>query len=273
MADDRTILLEVATRGPRWLGRGPLGLVGVLRLLLITALLGAWELGSWEGFIDPFFFSSPSRIYEVLEGQFSSGRIWPHMEATAREAILGLILGFAFGSILAWISVQTRIIGEIIEPIMLLFNAIPRVVLAPILIMWFGLGQNSKIASAFVLVFVVIFFAVYTGLKEVPHDLVNRVRMLGGGRKALLTEVYIPSVLVWVFSSLRVTVGFAFTGAVVAEFIASSEGLGYLLNLSQGTFNSSLMMATVVLIMAMIMIMFIVLQRLEDYLLRWKRAQ
>jgi NitT/TauT family transport system permease protein len=275
MADERVLIgAPPAVGPPRSLWRfSPVSPIGLLRLAVLAGVLGLWELGYRTGQIDPFFFSSPSLIWKVLVIQFETGRIWPHLEATAREALIGLMLGFLFGSLVAWIAFQAKIIGQIIEPFMLLMNSVPRIVLAPIFIMWFGIGADSKIAAAFVLVFVVIFFAVYTGLKEVPNDLINRVRVLGGGRVAVLREVYVPSVLTWVFSSLRVTVGFAFTGAVVAEFIASTRGLGYLLNFAQGSFNSSLMMATVALIMGMIMLLFIVLQRVEDHLMRWKRVR
>jgi NitT/TauT family transport system permease protein len=246
--------------------------IALARLALLAGLLGLWELGYRQGWVDPFFFSAPSLIWDTLVTLFESGRIWPHMEATAREALVGLVLGFAAGITLGFLAGLKGVVGELLEPVMLLLNSVPRIVLAPIFILWLGIGPNSKIASAFFLVFVVIFSAVYTGLREVPPSLVARVRVLGGGRWALLTQVYLPSVLTWIFSSLRITVGFAFTGAVVAEVIASTEGLGYLLNLAQNTFNASLMMATVVIIMAMIMLLFAILGRLESHLMRWKRA-
>jgi NitT/TauT family transport system permease protein len=246
--------------------------IALLRIALLAGLLGLWEWGYRSGRVDPFYFSAPSLIWDALATLFESGRIWPHIETTAREALIGLVLGFAAGVALGFLAGLKGPVGELLEPLMLLLNSVPRIVLAPIFILWLGIGPNSKIASAFFLVFVVIFFAVYTGLREVPASLVQRVRVLGGGRWALLTQVYIPSVLTWIFSSLRITVGFAFTGAVVAEVIASTEGLGYLLNLAQSTFNASLMMATVAIIMAMIMLIFAVLGRLESWLMRWKRA-
>ena len=265
----RRSAVRTAGAGLRRAGLRPIAL---LRLALLGGLLGLWELGYRQGWVDPFFFSAPSLIWDTLVSLFESGRIWPHMEATAREALIGLVLGFAAGIVLGFLAGLKGAVGELLEPVMLLLNSVPRIVLAPIFILWLGIGPNSKIASAFFLVFVVIFFAVYTGLREVPPSLVARVRVLGGGRWALLTQVYLPSVLTWIFSSLRITVGFAFTGAVVAEVIASTEGLGYLLNLAQNTFNASLMMATVAIIMAMIMLLFALLQRVENHLMRWKRA-
>jgi NitT/TauT family transport system permease protein len=259
---------EAAAR-PRRL-RLPVRPVALLRVALLAGLLGLWELGYRTGRVDPYFFSAPSLIWDVLFELVRSGRIWPHVRATATEALLGLTFGFLAGAALGWIVSQSRLLRELVEPVMLLLNAVPRIVLVPLFIMWLGIGPNSKVAASFFLVFVVIFFAVSAGLREVPASLVARVRVLGGGRWTLFSQVYLPSVLVWVFSGLRVTVGFAFTGAVVAEFIASTEGLGYLLNFAQNSANASLMMATVAVIMLMIMAIFAVLERVERYLMRWK---
>lgn len=249
--------------------RGP-ELVMVVRLALLVGLLGSWEVGYRTGHVDPFSFSSPSLIWHRLEKLFRTGSIWPHVEATGRESVIGLALGFVAGVVLGFVAGLNRFVGKLLEPVMLLLNSVPRIVLAPMFILWFGIGESSKVASAFFLVFVVIFFAVATGLREVPPNYVALVRVLGGGRRALIREVYVPSVLTWVFSSLRITVGFAFTGAVVAEVISSTEGLGYLLNQAQSSFDSSLMMATVVVIMVMIMLIFAVLGRIEARLMRWK---
>ena len=248
------------------------GAVIAVRVGLLVGLLGLWELGYRTGHVDPFSFSSPSLIWERLLKMFRSGTIWPHIKATGRESVIGLALGFVAGVGLGFLAGLNRFVGQVLEPVMLLLNSVPRIVLAPMFILWFGIGEKSKIASAFFLVFVVIFFAVTTGLREVPPNLLARVRVLGGGRRALVTEVYIPSVLTWIFSSLRITVGFAFTGAVVAEVISSTQGLGYLLNQAQSSFDSSLMMATVVVIMVMIMLIFAVLGRIEAHLMRWKRS-
>lgn len=243
----------------------------LIRLVTGAAFLGLWELGYRTGFVDPFFFSSPSLIANVLYEQFASGAIWKHLIVTVQEAVMGLLLGFGAGAVLGWLAAQSRRIGELIEPVMMLLNSVPRIVVAPLFIMWFGIGLGSKIALAFFLVFVVMFFSVYAALKEVDRALVERILVLGGTRRDLLREVYVPSVLVWVFSSLRITVGFAFTGAVVGEFIASSKGLGYLLNFAQNSYNASLMMSTVFLIMVVIALLFVGLARLEKRAMVWKQ--
>lgn len=243
----------------------------VARMIAVVALLAAWEAAFQAKLLDPFFFSAPSLVARVLYQQFATGAIYKHLEITIEEALAGLVLGFVAGAILGWLAAQRGLLAELIEPAMMLLNSVPRIVVAPIFILWFGIGINSKIALSFFLVFVVIFFAVYSGLHEVDRALVERVLVLGGSKRDLLREVYVPSVMAWVFSSLRVTVGFAFTGAVVGEFVASSRGLGYLLNFAQNSYNSALMMATVVLIMAIIILLFVGLSRVERRAMAWKQ--
>ncbi len=186
-----------------------------LRLAVAGLMIIGWEAAVRVGLIDPFFFSSPSAIMGVLVQQFGRGTIWKHLLATFQEAALGLLLGFLAGAVLAWIAARSELIADLVEPVLLLLNAVPRIVLAPMFVMWLGLGINSKVAVSFFLVFVVIFFAVYSGIREVDHSLVERMVVLGGSWWDMLREVYIPSVASWVFSSLRVAVGFAFTGAIV----------------------------------------------------------
>lgn len=263
-----SVPVEAAPRRRRW--ALPIGRRGLSRLLLVTGLLAAWELGVRNGAIDPFFFSSPSGIAEMLGRQFGSGSIYKHLSATLQEALWGLLLGFVGGAAIAWLATRSEVIADLVDPLLLLLNSVPRIVLAPIFVMWLGIGINSKIAVSFFLVFVVIFFAVASGIREVDPILIERIVVLGGSPRDLLLEVYIPSVLSWVFSSLRVAVGFAFTGAIVGEFVGASAGLGYLMNFAQGSQNAALMMATVVVIMVVIAVLFAALERVEQRLMAWK---
>jgi NitT/TauT family transport system permease protein len=185
-------------------------------------------------------------------------------------ALAGLVLGILAGVALGVTAALVPIVAELLEPVMTLLNAIPRVILAPLFVIWLGIGIGSKIALAFVLVAVLIFFTVFSGIRQVDRRLVERIVTLGGSRVALIRHVYLPSVAAWVLSSLKVAVGFAFTGAVVGEFVAASRGLGYLLSFAQSTFNSALMMALVLLIMVVVLLIFSIAGRLERYLLRWQ---
>jgi NitT/TauT family transport system permease protein len=183
---------------------------------------------------------------------------------------VGLAIGLALGIGLGFAAALMPWVADVLEPIMMLLNAIPRVILAPLFVIWLGIEISSKIALAVVLVAVLIFFAVYNGIKDVNQLLVDRVRTLGGGRLVLLREVYIPSVTAWVLGSLKVAVGFAFTGACVGEFVAATRGLGYLLQFAQSTYNAALTMALIFLIMAFVLILFFCAEAVEHRLLRWR---
>jgi NitT/TauT family transport system permease protein len=240
------------------------------QLIAFGILLVVWEAAGQAGKLNPLYAPSPSLIGEALIQLFGSGEIWPHLEATFTAALGGLALGIAVGIMLGVLAALLPIIAELLEPVMTLLNAIPRVILAPLFVIWLGIGIGSKVALAFVLVAVLIFFTVFTGIRQVDRRLVERVITLGGGRAALIRHVYLPSVTAWILGSLKVAVGFAFTGAVVGEFVAATRGLGYLLSFAQSTFNSALMLALVLLIMVVVLFIFAVSGRLERYLLRWQ---
>ena len=244
----------------------------VRQTLAILVLLALWETLGRADVIDPFYAPPPSVIGVALWQVFADGSIWPHLVATLTAAMVGLFAGLLIGSVLGFAAALIRPVADLLEPIMILLNAIPRVILAPIFIIWFGIGLGSKIAISLVLVAVLMFFAVYSGIREVDVRLVERIRTLGGGRAALLREVYVPSVTAWIMGNLKVAVGFAFTGAVVGEFVASSRGLGYLLSFAQSQFNAALTLALVLLIMAFVLVLFGLAGRLERWLLAYRYA-
>jgi NitT/TauT family transport system permease protein len=248
----------------------PLKYVWARQLLALAVALTLWEAAGWAGWLNPLYLPAPSRIGAALVELFSQGSIWPHLEATFAAAIGGLVLGIAVGVLLGSAAALVKPIAELLEPVMMMLNAVPRVVLAPLCVIWFGIDLGSKIALAFVLVAVLIFFTVYTGIKQVDRRLVERVRTLGGGRWTILREVYLPFVTAWIMGNLKVAVGFAFTGALVGEFVGASRGLGYLLSFAQSTYNAALMMAIVLLIMAFVLVIFAAAGRLENHLLRWR---
>jgi len=239
------------------------------QIAAFAVLLAIWEAIGRAGMLNPLFMPSPSQIGGALSDLFASGRIWPHLEATFGAALGGLVLGIVVGVSLGVLAALIPLVAELLEPVMTLLNAIPRVILAPLFVIWLGIGLASKVALAFILVAVLIFFTVFTGIRQVDRKLVERVITLGGDRAALVRHVYLPAVAAWILGSMKVAVGFAFTGAVVGEFVAASRGLGYLLSFAQSTYNAALMMALVFLIMVVVLIIFAVSGWLEKYLLRW----
>jgi NitT/TauT family transport system permease protein len=251
----------------RWLSTA-----AVRRSLALLVLLIAWEALSRLGVLNPFYAPAPSAVAAVLGSLFADGQIWTHLDATFTAALAGLAAGLVLGIALGFAAALMPLLAELLEPVMILLNAIPRVILAPLFVIWLGIELASKVALALILVAVLVFFAVYSGIKEVDQRLVERVRTLGGGRRVLIREVYVPSVSAWVLGNLKVAVGFAFTGAVVGEFVASSRGLGYLLQFAQSTYNASLTIALIVLIMGFVLILFAAAERLERRVLRWRYA-
>jgi NitT/TauT family transport system permease protein len=250
--------------------KGRFNTPAVRRTVATVVFLALWEGLSLLGWLNPFYAPAPTAVAKVLVSIFADAQIWPHLEATFSAALLGLLGGLLVGIVLGFAAALVPLLAELLEPLMMLLNAIPRVILAPLFVIWLGIDLGSKIALALILVAVLVFFAVYSGIKEVDQRLVERVRTLGGGRQVLIREVYVPSVTAWVMSNLKVAVGFAFTGAVVGEFVASSRGLGYLLQFAQSTYNVSLTIALILLIMVFVLILFALAGRLERRLLRWR---
>jgi NitT/TauT family transport system permease protein len=239
------------------------------RLAAFALLLAVWEAASRADLLNPLYMPSPSRIWWALVDLFGDGRIWPHLEATFSAALGGLALGILVGVLLGVAAALVPFIAELLEPVMSVLNAIPRVILAPLFVIWLGVGLASKVALSFILVAVLIFFTVFTGIRQVDRRLVERVITLGGDRRALVRHVYLPSVAAWVLGNLKIAVGFAFTGACVGEFVAATHGLGYLLSFAQSTYNAALMFALILLILVVVLLIFSIAGRLERYLLRW----
>ena len=250
--------------------KGPGDHLWLRRFLSLLILTAVWEVLSRIGIIDAFYAPAPSEILRVVFSLFAEGTILNHLEATFAAALSGLVIGLALGIVLGFAAALVPLIADVLEPLMMLLNAIPRVILAPLFVIWLGIELPSKIALAVVLVAVLIFFAVYSGIKDVNQLLVERVWTLGGGRMILLREVYIPSVTAWVLGSLKVAVGFAFTGAVVGEFVAATRGLGYLLQFAQSTYNAALTIGLIFLIMAFVLVLFVGAEAIEHRLLRWR---
>ncbi len=248
--------------------RGP----ALRRLLAGFLLMALWEVAVARDWLDPFYLPPPSRIAVTLGELFARPVFYEHLLATFTAALAGLGLGLLIGAVLGLLAALVRPVAELLEPVMVLLNAIPRVILAPLFVIWFGIGLGSKVALAVVLVAVLVFFAVHAGVRDVDPRLVERVVTLGGGRWAVVREVYLPSVTAWVMGNLRVAVGFAFTGAVVGEFVASSRGLGYLLSFAQSTYNAAQVVALVLLVAAVVLLLFALAGALERRLLRWRHG-
>ena len=176
--------------------------------------------------LPPFFFSTPTDVAARIVKWFVEGTIWKHLWITLVEAVLAFVIGSVAGVLVGFWFARQPLIAAVFDPYVKMANALPRVVLAPIFALWFGLGISSKVALGFTLVFFIVFFNVYQGVKEVSPTVLANARMLGMSERQLMRHVYWPSALSWMFSSLHTSVGFAVVGAVVGEYLGSAAGLG-----------------------------------------------
>ena len=227
------------------------------RILLLAGFLLLWELGVRRGWMDRFFVSQPRLLLRQTWVWVGSGYIFRHLWVTMEEMLLGFFAGTLLGVLLGFLFAFMPKVARVFDPLMVLLNALPRVVLAPLFVLWFGLGLLSKVVMAVSLVFFVVFFSTYTGLREVDRDIVNNARILGGLRRRLIQHVYIPSAMTWIFSSLRTSVGFALIGAIVGEYLGASEGMGWVI-------------AGLIVLMAVVALMDFGLKRLEKHFSHWK---
>jgi NitT/TauT family transport system permease protein len=246
-----------------------------LQILVAVVCVGGWYVFSTypvggHVLLPPFFFSTPLDVVSQIVTWFASGIIWKHLWVTLEESMLAFVLGSAGGILVGfWFARQPRT-AAVFDPYVKMANALPRVVLAPIFTLWFGLGIWSKVALGITLVFFIVFFNVYQGVREVSPVVLANARMLGAGRKQLLRTVYLPSATSWVFASLHNSVGLAFVGAVVGEYLGSARGIGYLILQAEGTFDVNTVFAGIVVLTAFALVLDAIVGKVETHLMKWQ---
>ncbi len=244
--------------------------IGVgLGLLLIWHLVSTYPLLGDVKTVQ-FFFSTPLDVIARIWKLFATGVIWKHLGITLTETMLAFVIGSGAGIVVGfWFARQPRV-AAVFDPYVKMANALPRVVLAPIFMLWFGLGIWSKVALGFTLVFFIVFFNVYQGVKEVSPVVLANARMLGMNERQLLRHVYWPSALSWMFSSLHTSIGFALVGAVVGEYLGSAAGLGYLIHEAEGTFDITGVYAGMVVLSLFVILIDYGVTLVEGRLLAWR---
>jgi NitT/TauT family transport system permease protein len=240
------------------------------QLAVLAGGVAAWQVVAQRGWIDPFFFSRPSAIGARIADWFATGSIYPHLWTTALETVLAFLAGAALGVAFGFAFARSRTLSGIFDPYVKIANALPRVVLAPIFTLWFGLGILSKVAFGVTLVFFIVFFNTYQGIREVDANLLNNARMLGATPRDLVRHVLLPSALVWILSSLHTSVGLALVGAVVGEYLGSARGLGYVIAQAEGTFDTTGVFAGMTVLAAFTLVIDLAVTAVERRLLAWK---
>jgi NitT/TauT family transport system permease protein len=261
----------------------------IWQVLVLLVFFAIWHYATR----DPkaaFFFGEPIKVmiriwrwFTVGGGSLEVGmgdstwftlnfpaEIYPHLLVTLTETLLAFAIGTALGlAVGLWLALSP-VTSAILDPYIKAANSMPRVILAPIFAMWFGLGIWSKVALAVTLVFFIVFFNVYQGVKEVSPVVLANARMLGANQRQLLRQVYLPSATSWVFSSLHTSVGLAFVGAIVGEYLGSARGVGYLILQAEGTFDINTVFAGIVVLTAFALVLDGLVGVIEKRLMKWQ---
>ena len=273
----------------------------LLQVLVAVLVVGFWHVGSTVplggGYLLPkFFFSTPADVGLRVWKLFAEGTtqivgcsepidlshllntsdpcfgktVWQHLLITLTEGMLAFIIGALAGVALGFWLARNRLLSAVFEPYIKMLNALPRVVLAPIFMLWLGLGIWSKVALGVTLVFFIVFFNVYQGVREVSGVILANARMLGMSERQLMRHVYWPSALSWMFSSLHTSVGFAVVGAVVGEYLGSAAGLGYLIQQAEGVFDVAGVFAGMFVLSVFVILIDMAVTLVENRLLVWR---
>jgi NitT/TauT family transport system permease protein len=258
-------------------------LVFVLRIALGLFIVGSWEFttrlncfgpDSGTCLVDPFFFGQPSGIWSQLvtwvQKGTAQGPLWEQIAVTLEETVIGFAIGVVLGIIFGVALGRNRLLSDVFGPYIKAMNAMPRVVLGSIFTIALGLEMPSKVALAVVLVFFVVFFNAFQGVREVDRDLLANARILGASPSQLSRHVILPSALSWILASLHTSFGFALVGAIVGEYLGARKGIGLMIATAQGTFNANGVFAAMVILAIVALIAEAFIVRLEDLLIKWR---
>jgi NitT/TauT family transport system permease protein len=208
------------------------------RLAVLAVILAGAEIGVRTGFLNELFFSSPSEVFKALLTQWSNGSFLPDVGITVLETLLGLVSGSLLGMAIGLLLPQLRLVSHVFEPFLMVLNGIPVIVIAPLFILWLGLGMLSKIGISVYIVFFAMFIPVYTASLRLDTTFVDALRVMGASRSQIFWKVIVPSSLPSVYTGLKIGSGLALIGAVIGEFVASRAGLGHMILYASGTLDT-----------------------------------
>lgn len=251
---------------PTWVG------VYAARLALLIAILGAWEWASGR-LVPVFYASKPSLIARSLWYWVRDGSLFFHMGVTALEAVLGFVIGGMLGMAVGIAFGRSRRLAQLLDPFITTFYSLPKVALAPLFILWLGIGLEMKVALTAAIVFFLVFLNTYTGVRNVSRELESILYLMGASERDVLAKVVLPSAVTWVFAGLRISVPYALIGAIVGELMASNQGLGSLLVLAQGQLDTAGVFAALAAIMVLAIGMNLIVKAAEARVTPWKAVE
>jgi NitT/TauT family transport system permease protein len=243
--------------------------VTIIRVVIIGGFLLLWEIASGR-WIEPFLISSPSRILSSLFTGFTSGDLIQHTWVTFQEIAIGFPAGAISGIALGYWFGRSRLLAEIFEPIIIALNGIPRTAVAPLFIVWLGIGLWSKVGVVFLLTFFLNFFNTYTGMRQMDREYIDLARLMGVKGWKLTFKVIFPAISPYVFTGIRTSIPFAVIGAIVGEFVAATEGVGFFIRMSAGIFKTADVFVGIIILMIMVIVMDRIAEMIEKRALRWQ---
>ena len=243
--------------------------VGITQMILGGAILAAWQA---YGIRDPLFLSYPTAIFGRLTTWVTDGSLWFHLLFTVEAMVLGFIAGSSTGIFAGFILGRNLFWADVLDVYITSVNSLPKIALAPLLVLWFGIGLLPKVVLAAVIVFFFVFINTYTGVREVDPDLIDMVRLMGAGKSQIVKKVVFPHALTWIFAGLKLAAPYALIGAVMGEIIASNRGIGYLISGSANKFDTAGTFAGLLVLLIICSLMNMMIARLERRWTGWKKA-
>lgn len=250
-------------------------LITTCQVALLVAILLLWERASGprrdpNTWIDEFYVSKPSAIWQTLRSWVDRGLLWDAIKVTLQNTVLGFVIGAGLGLIVGFVLGVNQFLASVLQPFLTAVYSIPRLALVPLFILWFGIGMGSKLALVASVVFFLVFYSTYAGVKDVDHELIDKLRLMRANRWQVHTKATLPSAMTFIIAGLGVSGPYALVVAVTAEMFSSNRGMGYLLVRSSGQFNTAGVFAAIFVMMLMGVALMGSIQLLERWLLRWK---
>lgn len=246
--------------------------IWLARALLLIGIVSLWQFSAGR-LVSDFFIGRPSEIAETLYIWAASGKLFFHAGITSIEALLGFLLGSAIGMTFGVVLGRAQTLADVLDPFIMMFYSLPKIALAPMFILWFGIGIDMKIYLTATIVFFLVFLNTYSGVRAVSREQIAIMRLMGASESDILRKVVIPSAITWVFNGLRLSVPYALIGAIVGELIASNKGLGYLLADASGQFDTSGMFAALIAIMMLALLLNFAVKWFEKRAMPWKTVE
>lgn len=242
------------------------------RIVLVLGLLGAWQLASGR-WVNPLFISSPADVAQRLEALATSGKLVYHASYTAFHALAGFALGALAGTVVGLVLGRSLRLATILDPFLMGFYSLPKIALAPLFILWFGVGTEMKVLFVAVVVFLLVFLNTYTGVRQVSREQITILRLMQATELQILRKVVLPSAITWMFTGLRLSVPYALIGAIMGEMLASNRGLGYVMSDATAQFDTAGAFAGLIAIIAMAVVLNAAVRLAERLAMPWKQSE